>query len=279
MSNQGQIAFQGLIGAYSYIACKTVFPELSPVAFESFREAANAAESGHCDLAVLPFENTLGGRVADVHRLLDETSLFIVGELYLPIQHHLLAPKGATADSLKSVISHEQALRQCQGVVGELGLEPISAGNTAVAAQAVAESDRQQAGSSYVWPSDHPRTGRGPPREYDAIHRDVPFLLQPRDLGARCDELAVPDQQQPGLALQNARSVRHQRSQPPEARELHGDQCSRECAVLRRSRGRSRRRADGTSTGGGKILLQRSTTPRYVPARTPECETAGLGQL
>ena len=109
------------------------------VGFDTFAQAFAAVESGDCDLAMIPIENTLGGRVADIHHLLPDSSLFIIGEHYQPIRHQLLAPAGATLDSLKTIASHEQGLAQCRDLIRELGVEPMDFGDTAGAAREAAE--------------------------------------------------------------------------------------------------------------------------------------------
>ena len=139
MSDRPRIAFQGVPGAYSHMACTIAYPELEPVGHDTFAQAFAAVEDGHCELAMIPIENTLGGRVADIHHLLPESSLSIVGEHFQPVRHQLLGTEGSSLESLKTVASHEQGLAQCRELIRELGLEPMDFGDTAGAAKEAAE--------------------------------------------------------------------------------------------------------------------------------------------
>ncbi len=133
------IAFQGLPGAYSHLSCRQLYPDREPLACESFEDAFSAVRDGRAGLAMIPIENTLGGRVADIHHLLPESRLYIVGEHFLRVEHHLLAVPGASLESLRTVHSHPQALAQCRGMIRELGLKPLASADTAGAAREVAE--------------------------------------------------------------------------------------------------------------------------------------------
>lgn len=141
MSARPRIAYQGTQGAYSHMACASAYPDMEAVGFDTFAQAFAAVESGDSELAMIPIENTLGGRVADIHHLLPESSLYIIGEHYQPVQHQLLAPHGATLETLKTVASHEQGLAQCRDLIRELGVEPMDFGDTAGAAKEAAERD------------------------------------------------------------------------------------------------------------------------------------------
>ena len=132
------IAFQGIAGAYSNLACRACFPELEAVGCKTFEDAFTAVEQARTDLAMIPIENSLGGRVADIHRLLPESSLFIIDEHFQPVQHHLLAVPDASLEGIRKIISHEQALAQCRGLIRELDVEPVVRADTAGAAQEVA---------------------------------------------------------------------------------------------------------------------------------------------
>ena len=134
-----RIAFQGEPGAYSHLACLESYPQSEPVSCASFDDAFAAVVSGDADLAMIPIENTLGGRVADIHRLLPESSLYIIDEHFQSVRHCLLAPHGATLEGLARVESHSQALAQCRGLIRELGVEAVQTADTAGAAKAVAE--------------------------------------------------------------------------------------------------------------------------------------------
>lgn len=139
MSDNGVISYQGVAGAYSHLACRSAYPDLEPLSCGTFRGAFAAVEEGRAGLAMIPIENTLGGRVADIHHLLPESNLYIIAEHFQPVRHALLAPEGATLESLKTVASHEQGLAQCRALIAELGVEPLDFGDTAAAAMEAAE--------------------------------------------------------------------------------------------------------------------------------------------
>ncbi len=134
------IAFQGARGAYSEIACEVFAPTFAPTPTPNFEAALDAVIEGRAERAMLPVENSLAGRVADIHRLLPETDLQIVAEHFLQIRHQLLVAPGATLDDVKTVRSHVMALGQCRGVIEELGLIAEAAGDTAGAAARLAAS-------------------------------------------------------------------------------------------------------------------------------------------
>lgn len=133
------IAFQGQLGAYSHLMCQQVYPHLDTLPCQTFADAFDTIRNGQAGLAMMPIENSLGGRVADIHYLLPESRLYIIGEHFLRVQHHLLAIPGATLDDIRSVHSHPQALAQCRGMIRELGLKPVNSADTAGAAREVAE--------------------------------------------------------------------------------------------------------------------------------------------
>ena len=132
------IAFQGLPGAYSHLACREAFPQMTPLPCPSFEDAFQAVESGRAQLAMIPIENSLGGRVADIHHLLPDSNLYIIAEHFQPVHHNLLAVKGATFETVKSARSHVQALAQCRDTLRELKLKPVVTADTAGAAEEVA---------------------------------------------------------------------------------------------------------------------------------------------
>ena len=141
------IAYQGEPGAYSHLACRTAYPDMDPKPYPTFDEAFAAVEDGDADLAMIPIENSLGGRVADIHHLLPESKLFIVDEHFQAVQHCLLAAPGATLESLTSVESHPQALSQCREMLKELDLEPVPVADTAGAARDVAQRGEASVGA------------------------------------------------------------------------------------------------------------------------------------
>jgi prephenate dehydratase len=133
------IAYQGEPGANSDIACRDAYPHLEPLPCASFEEAFAAVTDGRAVLAMIPIENSIAGRVADIHHFLPNSGLQIVGEYFLPIHFQLMAPKGAALAGLKSVYSHVHALGQCRKIIRALGVAPHTAGDTAGAAREVAE--------------------------------------------------------------------------------------------------------------------------------------------
>ena len=132
------IAFQGAAGAYSDLACRKVHPELTTLPCASFEDTFAAVREGRADLAMIPIENSVAGRVADIHHLMPESGLHIVAEHFQRVNHHLLAVPGATLAGLKTVRSHIQGLSQCRRLILELGLTPIVAADTAGSAAEVA---------------------------------------------------------------------------------------------------------------------------------------------
>ena len=132
------IAFQGVPGAYSHMACQAVKPEMEVLACASFEDMILAVQEGRAALAMVPVENSIAGRVADIHHLLPDSGLFINGEHFQRVNHHLLAPTGATLDSLVEVHSHAQGLAQCRERLRSLGLTPVMHADTAGAAKDIA---------------------------------------------------------------------------------------------------------------------------------------------
>src|SRR5919199_6432442 len=116
------IAFQGAPGAYSDLACRRVFPAMTTLPCAAFEDAFAAVREGRAALAMIPIENSVAGRVADIHHLMPDSGLHIVGEHFEPVNHHLLAPKGATLAGIRTVRSHVHALSQCRKLIRELGL-------------------------------------------------------------------------------------------------------------------------------------------------------------
>ncbi|HKY93733.1 MAG TPA: prephenate dehydratase [Kiloniellales bacterium] len=133
-----RIAFQGLPGAYSDMACRARYPDWQTLPSASFEDAFQAVASGDARLAMIPIDNSSAGRVADVHHLLPESGLHIVGEHFQRVRHQLLAPKGATLQSVKEVYSHVQALSQCRNYLRKNGLKAVIAADTAGSAAEVA---------------------------------------------------------------------------------------------------------------------------------------------
>ena len=146
-ANAGKmIAFQGEAGANSHIACREAFPDMVGLPCDTFEDVFAAVQEGRARLAMIAIENSLAGRVADVHHLIPGTGLYIVGEHFLPVRHQLLGLKGAKIEDVKSVHSHVHALGQCRRAIRELGLKAVVAADTAGAARQIAEAgDKSQA--------------------------------------------------------------------------------------------------------------------------------------
>lgn len=146
MTSSNRIAFQGEYGANSDMACRDVFPNMDPLPCPTFEDAFNALENGDADLAMIPIENTLAGRVADIHHLLPESRLHIIGEYFMPIRFQLMVLPGVDKDEIKTVHSHIHALSQCRKIIRSNGWKPVVAGDTAGAAKLVSEKgDRSMA--------------------------------------------------------------------------------------------------------------------------------------
>lgn len=133
------IAFQGELGANSHEACQTYFPDYEPAPCQTFEEAFEAIKTGACALGMIPVENSIAGRVADVHHLLPRSGLRIVGERFKPIRFNLMVNRGVTLETLKTAASMPIALYQCRESLRRLGLKTEAAGDTAGAAKALAE--------------------------------------------------------------------------------------------------------------------------------------------
>jgi len=140
MSRRRKIAFQGELGANSHIACNEAYPGCQPLPCPTFEDAFAAVRSGRADLAMIPIDNSVAGRVADIHHLMPQSKLHIVAEWFLPVQHQLMAPKGATLKTIRTVESHVHALGQCRNIIRALGVRPVVAADTAGAAREVAEA-------------------------------------------------------------------------------------------------------------------------------------------
>ncbi|EKS32561.1 prephenate dehydratase [Afipia clevelandensis] len=139
MTQPMKIAFQGEPGANSHIAIQEAFPDAIPLPCATFEDALAAISSGEAALGMIPIENSLAGRVADIHHLLPQSGLFIVGEWFLPIRHQLMGPRGARLGDIKTVESHVHAIGQCRNIIRKLGIKAIVAGDTAGAARLIAE--------------------------------------------------------------------------------------------------------------------------------------------
>ena len=175
------IAFQGWHGAYSDLACRTVFPDMETLPCRTFDDAFAAVRDGKARLAMIPVDNSVAGRVADIHHLLPDSGLHIIAEHFQPVHHHLLAVPGSTVEGLTHVHSHVHALGQCRKLIRELGIEAVVHVDTAGAAKEVAErGDKTQAaiGSALAGQLDNLVSLRA--NIEDAAHNTTRFLIMAR---------------------------------------------------------------------------------------------------
>ncbi|WP_181699929.1 prephenate dehydratase [Chthonobacter albigriseus] len=134
-----RVVFQGEPGANSHLAALAVFPDGEAIPCPTFEDCFAALEGGGADLGMIPIENSVAGRVADIHHLLPTSSLHIIGEHFEPIHHQLMGLKGTRLSDLKSVQSHVQALGQCRQTLRSLGLAAVIGADTAGSARQIAE--------------------------------------------------------------------------------------------------------------------------------------------
>ena len=174
------IAYQGEPGANSHIACVDNFPDLNPLPCATFEDAFAAVQDGAAELAMIPIENSIAGRVADIHSLLPASGLHIVGETFLPIHFQLLAVPGARIEDLRTVHSHTHALGQCRNIIRRHKLHPVVAGDTAGAAREIAEwADKSRAALATqlagrnLWPQDAGVGRRGRDPQHHPLRRAV----------------------------------------------------------------------------------------------------------
>ncbi len=139
------IAFQGAHGAYSDLACREAYPDMTTLPCETFEDTFAAVADGGAALAMIPIENSVAGRVADIHHLMPDSGLHIVAEHFQSVDHHLLAPPGVRVEELRRVHSHVHALSQCRGLIRGLGLTPVVHADTAGAAAQLAASGERDA--------------------------------------------------------------------------------------------------------------------------------------
>lgn len=135
---QQTIAFQGMPGAYSHAACKAARPDFEPLSCNSFEDMLLSVQEGRAALAMVPVENSVAGRVADIHHLLPDSGLHIIGEHFQRVNHMLLGLKEAKITDLRSVKSHTHALAQCRKLIRELNVTPVISADTAGSAAEIA---------------------------------------------------------------------------------------------------------------------------------------------
>lgn len=136
-----KVAYQGVAGAYSHIAAMSVYPQQEYIACDTFEKAMDMVQKGDVDFAMIPVENSNAGRVSDVHFLLPQTGLSIVGEFFLRIEHQLLGLKGSKLENIKYALSHPQALAQCADFLQEYDIKPVARIDTAKSCEFVIEEN------------------------------------------------------------------------------------------------------------------------------------------
>jgi len=136
----GRIAYQGEPGSNSHIVCREHYPTWEHLACPSFEDVFAAVTNGEASLAMIPIDNSIAGRVADIHHFLPTSGLHIIAEHFLRIQFALMAIPGADRGSIRTVHSHVHALGQCRKAIREYGLSPVISGDTAGAAREIAEA-------------------------------------------------------------------------------------------------------------------------------------------
>jgi len=139
MKNKIKVAFQGEKGAYSHLACLEVFPNADAIACSTFEEAFQLAKDNSEYKIVIPIENSLAGRVADIHYLIPKYKLQIHAEHFQKVTHNLLGIKGSKIKDIKTVRSHSQAIGQCNKMISENKLKPIISADTAGSAKFISE--------------------------------------------------------------------------------------------------------------------------------------------
>lgn len=136
----GTIAFQGELGAYSHQACREVFPDMAPLPCTSFEAALDAVKGRAADLAMMPIENSIYGRVADLHHLLPTSGLYLIGEHFVRVHLQLLVLPGGTLEEVEEAISFPVALGQCKRFLQKHGIRAVAGADTAGSARVVAEA-------------------------------------------------------------------------------------------------------------------------------------------
>jgi prephenate dehydratase len=223
-----KIIFQGEPGANSHLACREAYPEHEPVPCPTFEDCFAALIAGDVDLGMIPIENSVAGRVADIHHLMPSAGLHIIAEWFLPIRNQLMAVKGASLKTIKTVQSHVMALGQCRNVIRELKLKRSSPPTPqALPARSRNQGPERAAIASRLAAEIY---GLDILKEMSRTNRtDHAFrrALAREEMGeAGCrqdrDDLRLQGPQRSGCALQGARRVCNERRQYDEARKLHG---------------------------------------------------------
>ncbi len=190
---ENTIAFQGSAGAYSDMACRDAYPEMATLPCRTFPDTFEAVLSGSAVLAMIPIENTIAGRVADIHHLLPESDLHIVAEHFQRVNHHLLGVPGTEISAITHVHSHVHALNQCRKLIANLGVEPVVHADTAGAASDIAAAgDKTQAAIASELAGEMDGLVSLQANIEDAEHNTTRFVVmaaEARDPGADADNV------------------------------------------------------------------------------------------
>lgn len=179
---ENKVAIQGEVGANSDMARMKVFAEKQSLPCRTFEDAFAAVHDGIANYALLPVDNTVAGRVADIHHLLPDSGLKIIGEYFHPVHHHLLVVPGAQLDQLTHIHSHVHALSQCRNLIRELGVTPMVHADTAGAAAEIAlNGDLTQAAIASELAGDIYKLNSLRANVEDAAHNTTRFLTMARD--------------------------------------------------------------------------------------------------
>ena len=179
---RGKISFQGEFGANSDTACREMFPNMEPLPCETFFDAFAALSDGAADLAMIPIDNSLAGRVADIHHLLPESNLHIIGEYFLPIHFQLMVLPGVKMEDITHVYSHIHGLGQCRNIIRNNGWKALVSADTAGAAKFIAqEGDRKGAALAPVLAASLYKLDIVAENVEDAEHNTTRFVVLARE--------------------------------------------------------------------------------------------------
>jgi len=264
MTKKLKIAFQGEPGANSHIAIVEAYPDAEPLPCATFEDALAAISSGEADLGMIPIENSVAGRVADIHHLLPASGLFIVGEWFLPIRHQLMAVRGTKLTDIKTVESHVHALGQCRRIIRKLGIKPIVAADTAGSARDVSErKDKRVAAIASRLAAQIYGLDILAEDVEDEAHNTTRFVVLAREQkwaaqasGPLVTTFVFRVRNLPA-ALYKALGGFHQRRQHDETGKLHGRRRILRHAILCRRRRPPRRQGPRLCAGGIEVLLAR----------------------
>jgi prephenate dehydratase len=259
-----KISYQGEPGANSHIACLEACPSYEPLPCRTFEDAFQAVEDGTAALAMIPTDNSVAGRVADIHHLLPHSALSIIGEHFLPVHHQLLVVKGTKLSDLTSVHSHVHALGQCRKVIREMGLNAVVAVDTAGAARELSEiKDKSRAAIATRLAGDIYGLEVIRADIEDEAHNTTRFVILSKQradaepgAGASDDQLCLPCTERSRRPLQSHGRLCHQWRQHDQAGVIPVGGTLLGHAVLCRNRGPSRRPFGAPRTGRAGLLHQ-----------------------